>query len=271
MISVILSTYLKPDYLRKSLWGYECQTLSDFEIVIADDGSTSETSDVIEEFTARRSLRITHTWQPDRGFDKTTILNKAISKASGDYLVFSDGDCIPRMDFLATHHRQARPNAFLSGGAEYLTMVCSSDIDRSDISEGRVFNRRWLNAHGVQLSPFAKIAVPRFLAPVRNLLTPTRRSFNGHNSSAWKRDVLAINGFDERMGYGGEDREVGERLINSGLRGISVRYSAICAHLFHDRPYATAKGFEINDGIRAITRNEKRVWTHHGVNKDKAG
>jgi glycosyltransferase involved in cell wall biosynthesis len=97
-ISVIVSTYNQPEWLRKVLHGYLSQTFCDFELLIADDGSDDRTAVVVNDFERLARFSIRHIWQEDDGFQKTKILNKAITAADGDYLVFSDGDCIPRKD-----------------------------------------------------------------------------------------------------------------------------------------------------------------------------
>ena len=100
-IGVIISTYNNPRWLEKTLWGYEHQLLKADEIIIADDGSGEETRQLIGRYAQRLPIR--HVWHEDRGFRKTTILNRALEQATADYLVFTDQDCIPRADFLATH------------------------------------------------------------------------------------------------------------------------------------------------------------------------
>src|SRR5262245_85520 len=115
-LSVIISTYNNPKWLEKVLWGYESQTHRDFEVVIADDGSGEPTRELIEKFKKESSLQIIHVWHPDDGFQKSAILNKAIVASTTDYLVFSDGDCIPRNDFLEVHAQNLSPGHFLSGG-----------------------------------------------------------------------------------------------------------------------------------------------------------
>ena len=115
-VSVIITTYNQPEQLEKVMWGYAGQTYSDFELIVADDGSGPATTDVIDRVAAATGLEVLHVWHEDRGFRKTEILNRAILAAGGDYLVFSDGDCIPRDDFVAVHARLAAPRCFLSGG-----------------------------------------------------------------------------------------------------------------------------------------------------------
>src|SRR5690554_3248316 len=113
-IGVVITTYNSPVWLSKVLTGYECQTFKSFSVIIADDGSTKETLELIENFKARGILDIDHVWHEDAGFRKCQILNKAISETSCDYLIFTDGDCIPEPDFIKTHYELAQPGYFLS-------------------------------------------------------------------------------------------------------------------------------------------------------------
>ena len=144
-VSIIVSTYEQPAWLEKVLWGYAYQSHGDFEIVVADDGSSDATRDVIESCRRKLNLPIEHVWQPHDGFRKCKILNQAIEKSSGEYLVFTDGDCIPRRDFVATHVAQARPGAFLSGGVLRLSKPLSHAVGTNDIASGRAFEWRRLH------------------------------------------------------------------------------------------------------------------------------
>ena len=98
-------------------------------------------------------------------------------------------------------------------------------------------------------------------------LTPTNASWNGHNSSGWKKDLLAVNGFDERMQYGGQDRELGERLFNKGIKSKQIRYSAICLHLDHSRGYKNEDSLVKNKSIRKDTKKENKSFTPYGIVK----
>ena len=110
-----------------------------------------------------------------------------------------------------------------------------------------------------------KLTARGWRARMLNAITPARASWNGHNASGWRRDIEAVNGFDERMQYGGEDRELGERLENAGIRGKRVRYQAIVVHLDHDRGYVKPGMIEANRRIRAETRRLRSTWTEYGL------
>ena len=101
------------------------------------------------------------------------------------------------------------------------------------------------------------------------MLTTTKATWNGHNSSGWKKDILAVNGFNEGMQSGGQARELGERLMNYGIKGKQIRYSAICIHLDHKRGYATIESISKNKKIRFETRSKRKVWTKSGVFNSK--
>jgi len=132
-ISVIISTYNSPEWLKKVLWGYNAQNYRMFEVLIADDGSSQDTLDMIEEMKKEVFFSITHVWHPDNGFQKTIILNKAILASTTNYIIMSDGDCIPRPDFVETHVKYREEGFFLSGGYHKLPLELSIKINKNDI------------------------------------------------------------------------------------------------------------------------------------------
>lgn len=267
-VSVIISTYNKPDWLEKVLWGFNCQTYKDFEVIIADDGSQSETKEKIDVLRDVLSFKIIHVWQEDNGFQKCRILNKAIVACSTDYLIMTDGDCIPREDFVQVHYINKEPATFISGGYYMLPMNISLAITREDIEKQNCFNIQWLKEKGLpQTFKNNKLTANGIISKLLNWVTPTNASWNGHNSSGWKKDILNVNGFDERMQYGGEDREMGERLKNFGVKSKQLRYSAVCIHLDHARSYRTPEAIAKNMVIRKEVRQNKSVWTYYGITK----
>ncbi|PTM07929.1 MAG: glycosyl transferase family 2 [Bacteroidetes bacterium] len=266
--SVIISTYNQPKWLEKVLIGYEQQTFKNFEIIIADDGSIQETEAVIKQFQESSSVTINHVWQEDKGFRKTRILNKAIKETQASYLIFTDGDCIPRADFVETHLKLKQDNCFLSGGYFKLSKQISEVISKDDIIEQRCFDKNWLLKKGLKNSfKTNKLTASGLKESLLNTFTPTKATFDGMNVSVWKDDIIKVNGFDERMAYGGEDRELGERLMNLGVKPIQIRYSAICLHLDHNRYYVNETALEKNKTIRKETKKLKSVWTDFGMIK----
>lgn len=267
-LSVIITTYNAPEWLGKVLTGFGCQSFRDFEIIIADDGSGEETKSMIDAFRKKITQPLIHVWQEDTGFNKCEILNKAIVQSTTDYLVFTDGDCIPHVDFMKTHFENRKQGYFLSGGYYKLPMSISKTIQYDDIISGRCFNLRWLKTKGLPVSfKNTKLLFNKGLSKVMNAITPTNASWNGHNASGWKQDIEAVNGYDERMRYGALDRELGERLMNNGIRGKQIRYSAICLHLDHSRGYVNEKDLANNAAIREATKRKRKTWTNWGIRK----
>ncbi|WP_296312542.1 glycosyltransferase family 2 protein [Winogradskyella sp. UBA3174] len=267
-ISVVISTYNHPEWLQKVLWSFECQNFKNFELIIADDGSTEETKHFIDVFKTTVNFPIKHVWHEDNGFQKTKILNKALLECDADYVLFTDGDCVVRNDFLQKHLDFREAGYFLSGGYFKLPMNISKLISESDIKQQSCFDINWLKSNGLKSSfKTNKITASGLKEKVLNKFTPTTATWNGHNSSGWKKDIIAVNGFDERMQYGGEDRELGERMFNNGIKAKQIRYSAICIHLDHARSYAKPEMVAKNEKIRAITKAEKVIRTPFGIEK----
>jgi len=267
-ISIIVSTYNSEEWLQKVLLGFHFQTFKNFELVIADDGSGPKTKSLLEEIQKKVAYSIVHVWQEDAGFQKSKILNKAIVACSSEYIIMTDGDCIPRKDFVAVHELHRKKGHFISGGYFMLPMHISQAITKEDIEEQRCFDVKWLKNKGLP-NTFQnnKLTAKGTVSKVLNSVTPTNASWNGHNSSGWKSDILKINGFDERMQYGGQDRELGERLFNSGIKSKQLRYSAICIHLDHKRGYKTPESIAKNQAIRKETRTKKLKWSNYGIKK----
>lgn len=268
-ISIIISTYNSESWLEKVLWSYHAQTIMNFEIVIADDGSMQPTFDLIDKMKEAVHYPITHVWHEDNGFQKSQILNKAITACNADYILMSDGDCLAREDYVQVHMDNREEGYFLSGGYFMLPMDISKSITKNDIISQQCFQLKWLRKQGLKATfKNNKLTARGIKQKLLNAITPTNASWNGHNASGWKKDILAINGFDERMQYGGQDREMGERLFNLGIKSKQIRYSAICLHLDHPRGYKNQESIDKNRAIRATTKKENKIWTDFGIKKN---
>ncbi|WP_299185600.1 glycosyltransferase family 2 protein [uncultured Aquimarina sp.] len=268
-ITVIISTYNQPEWLSKVLFGYECQSTKNFQVIVADDGSTEDTKELVLKFSKRVSYPLKHIWHEDQGFRKTVILNKAITVADSDYLLFTDGDCIPRKDFVETHLRMRKLGCFLSGGYFKLPKDISELISEKNIKNQECFDAKWLISKGLKSSfKLNKLTADGWKECFLNFSTPTKATWDGMNVSGWKKDVLLVNGFDERMQYGGEDREIGERLFNLGIKAKQIRYSAICVHLYHERGYVHPEMITRNKAIRKVTKRDQVIRTPFGIEKD---
>lgn len=156
----------------------------------------------------------------------------------------------------------------MSGGYCKLTMKASKHISKEDIITGNCFDVSWLKSiDKLGFSNTLKLGANSFIGAILDLISPTTPSFNNCNSSGFKQDMIAINGYDERMKYGGPDREFGERLENFGVKGKQVRHKAIVLHLDHARGYKTPESLAANLAIRKEVRQKRIKWTPFGIQK----
>ena len=266
-ISVIVSTRNSPDWLKRVLWGYENQNYKNFQLIIADDGSDDPTQELIDNFRKTSSMKIEHLWHPRNGCQKSLMLNRAVMHADGNYLIFTEDNCIPRFDFVKTHKNSAKPNHFLSGGHSKLPMCCSQQIGEDEIMSNEAFDIMWLQSHGYPTYAKKLRLIARW--PFNKLLNliPTQNRWNGHNASGWKSDIIKVNGFDERIMEGGEDLEFGDRLKQAGVYAKRVRYSAVCVHLSHAFGFDDSLVTKETRAIQNETLASKSKYTLFGIVK----
>ena len=235
MISVLLATYNWPQALKLCLESLATQTDQNFEIIIADDGSTASTKQVIDSFQDSHSASIKHLWQEDQGFRKTKILNQAIAAAHGDYLVFLDGDCIVQPDFIARHRQLAQKGYLVTGSRILLNESLTQEL---------LSWAHWNFQHFCSglLGKRISGGITKYWPLKIKLGNGTWRDYNkfvwrrikGCNMACWKADAEVINGFDETMtGWGHEDADFIFRLQYHGIRRKSGSWSTEVLHLFH--------------------------------------
>jgi glycosyltransferase involved in cell wall biosynthesis len=233
-VAVVVTTYNRPDALEAVLAGYLAQSDRDFEMIVADDGSTDETARVVEE-AQKDGFRIRHVWHEDRGFRAAAIRNRAIAKTVADYIVFSDGDCIPLPGFVAQHRRLAESGWFLSGNRILLSREFSRRVLQENLPVHAWTSGRWLQA---KLAGDVNRWMPLLTLPADLALRkwPATRweGVMTCNLSVWRRDLLAVDGLDEAYsGWGLEDSDLAIRLLHAGVRHKSARFAAPVLHLWH--------------------------------------
>lgn len=263
--SIIISTYQRPAALHRVLDGCSRQKVSPNQILVADDGSGLETRLVIERWRAF-GLPIEHCWQEDLGFRKTKILNKALQRATGDLLIFLDGDCIPFPTFVGDHIRLASFQHLMAGtrvlaSAAFTDLIeCSTDWSVPD-SWGFWLSKRLIRQTNKSF-PLLRLGDGGW----RSARPRNWRLLRGCNFSVFLDDLLAVGGFDESIiGWGREDSELAVRLINAGLRVKSLAFAAPVLHLWHSeasRDRLTANNEWLNRSIR-----ERRVVAERGLQR----
>ena len=236
--SIVISTYNQPKSLRKTLLGLLPQTTQDFEVVVADDGSDAQTAEVIAE-SPFASLSVRHVWHADTGFRLSAIRNRAIASSDADYLIFCDGDCVVRDDFIASHIRHARTGYFVAGGRINVPPAVHETFSDDDIRSNRVFDVDFLSSREPNLGRYrGRLSRSPLQARCGDWLTWRYCVFNGSNTGVWREGLERVNGFDERFaGYGSEDRDLGVRLRNAGVRSMYRKYSLAMLHFDHPQAY----------------------------------
>lgn len=236
-ISVVISAYANADALDLTLQGYALQRVLPDEVIVAEDSQAPDIAAVVARHQATSPWPLVHLTQEDLGFRKCVILNSAIARTQADFVVFTDADCVPRADVVATFRRLARPGRFVSAGSH--VNLPPSLHRRPDLGahllDQSVFDARWLQTQGVA-TPALRLLTSQHWADCLDRLSP-RQAFVGNLSGAWRNDLLRVGGFDETMGYGGEDINLGVRLKNAGVRGYRARHALVCLHLDHARPW----------------------------------
>ena len=233
-IAVIVSTYNRPDALALVLDGYCAQIAQDFELIVADDGSTSDTRELVEHHARHALFPLHHVWQEDRGFRAGAARNRALATTVADYIIFSDGDCVPPRDFVRQHQRLAEPGYFLAGNRILLgeRLTSAALAHHTPLHDWRA--PQWLAA-------WARRDVNRILPLLRvpdiglRKLSPARwKGVKTCNLSAWRADLARVNGFDETYaGWGLEDSDLVIRLLRLGVKHKSARFAAPLFHLWH--------------------------------------
>lgn len=233
--TLIISIYNQAAQLRRVLQSVARQSVTGFELVIADDGSADNVAAVIDDFrSAHPGIRLTHLWHEDRGFFKTIILNKAFRQANGDYFIVIDGDMLLHTRFIENHLRQARKDRVLCG---FRGVKLGREITHALLNGERRFSQNplrllWQTMRGdIEEGSRGIVIHNRWL---RSLIARRSKRLAGCNFSTYRENIVRVNGMDESIRvYGFEDFELGHRLTLSGIRIIDVSRCCNTYHLHH--------------------------------------
>ena len=235
-IALIITTYNRPEALEAVLDAYSCQIDPSFEVLIADDGSSRSTKDLIDQYKERFGFGLKHVWHEDRGFRAAAIRNRASLLTEADYLIFTDGDCIPDIHFVSSHRALAKANRFVAGNRILLSKSFTEQVLSQSLKLHLWSYRHWLHARFKgdinRLLPMLRIDG---LGRLRDLHPMRWQGVKTCNLAVWRKDFLAVNGFDESYeGWGMEDSDLVIRLLRQGCRHRSARFMACLFHLWHE-------------------------------------
>lgn len=269
--SVIVAFYNKPDFLKLVLAGFEIQSFKDFEIIIADDGSKTKVVDEINKISKESSLAIKHVWHEDEGWRKNEILNRSVLASKSDYLIFTDGDCIPHDRFVEEHLKNRKENTVLAGRRANLFESLNKKLTIEAIKN------RHLQGYYMLFLLFKSLISKKLHFEysiyiksnlIRKLINNNpNKGILGSNFSLYKEDLVAINGFDTRYRYPavGEDTDLELRLRNHNVNIHTIKNMAIQYHLYH--PLATREYEMDNYKILNETKEKGISYTPYGLDQ----
>jgi len=256
--SLIITTYNRTDALHEVLKSVSKQSKLPYEVIIADDGSTNTTKKLVEAYQKESKLNLIHSWQEDLGFRAARSRNKAIARASGDYIILIDGDMILEKNFIQDHINDSIKGFFIQGTRSLLSQNLTQKILDGNREKLNVFQKGLMNKKNSIRSPL----LSKIFSTNKNSLSGIKTC----NMSFFLDDFFTVNGFNNDIqGWGREDSEFCVRLINAGIRRRNLRFSAIQFHLWHG--LENRKSLKKNDLILKKTIDQKLIWCKSGVNE----
>lgn len=260
--SLIIATYNWPEALETVLKSAVSQSIQPDEIIIADDGSSQKTTDVIRKFQSENRVPVHHIWHEDKGFRLAEIRNKAIAKSQHDYIIQIDGDVILHRNFVKDHKNLAKKNCFITGSRVLLSPEFSKEILTEKQTKISPFSKGIKNAQNAIYFPIFN----KFVKPENSPLEKMTTRIRGCNMSFWRQDLLDINGYDESfVGWGREDSDLVIRLIKKGCYRRKVKFAAVQYHLYHKEN--SKENLEKNHQILEEALKRKGFWTENGIVK----
>ncbi|MCE1189468.1 MAG: glycosyltransferase [Ignavibacteria bacterium] len=269
-VSVIAAFYNKIDFLKLTLAGFACQSNTDFEFVVADDGSNENTIAWLNKQLPSYPFINKHVWHEDKGWRKNAILNKALMEASGEYIIIIDSDCVPHPCFVEDHLRFARKGEVLAGRRVHLSEKLTSRLTEKNISEGYLERHiPFMFFDSLRKGTYDVEKGIRVTSPfLRKIADRKNRGLLGSNFSTYRQDFLDINGFDERYVAPsiGEDTDIQYRFEKAGKKIHSVNNMAVQYHLYHKILNHPAENIELFREVQAAGN----YWTPFGIKKTPA-
>lgn len=256
--TLVIPTYNWPEALELVLLSYKRQSRFTDEVIIADDGSTNDTRQLINSFKKDFPTELRHIWQEDEGFKKGAILNKAIASAKGDYIIQIDGDCIMHRHFIKDHILAVEKNTYLFGSRVSLKKFYVPKVfEKKKIDFSFFSNALIKRGRSIYLPILGKGYKPEL-----SMSSKVR----GCNLSYWKEDYISVNGYNEDIfGWGREDTEFVLRMFNNKVLGKRLKFRGIVFHIWHNE--FSKNRLSENSELQAQTINNKAVWCDNGIDK----
>lgn len=258
--SLIISTYNWPEALRLCLLSVKEQSVLPDEVIIADDGSTRHTAELIESMRATFPVKLKHVWQEDNGFQLSKIRNKAIAASACDYIIQIDGDLVLHPHFIKDHLATRKHGTFIAGSRVLMNKQLSDHLLRLQKPQVKWFEPGLTN----MLNRFSISWLSRYLAD--RYKNEDVFKLRGCNMAFWKHDLVRVNGYNEVFHtWGREDNEIAVRLLNAGLKKRAIKFGGVVFHIFH--PEADRSRCREADALLAESMLSKSMYCSQGIDQ----
>jgi len=234
LVSIIITTYNRPLALDRVLASLANQSILPTEIIIADDGSDSDTALLINSWQSLMPCPLKHVWQSDNGFRAAGARNRAVAASIGDYLIFLDGDCLVFRNFVKNHIALQEHGWMVIGSRILCNKTFTRDIEQKNVAplSWNIFS--WIKS---RLDKQVNRIFPLIILPnisLRKLRSSRWKGIRTFNLAVWRKDFISINGFDEAFqGWGHEDADLAVRLLKIGVKRKDGQFSLPVLHLWH--------------------------------------
>ncbi len=262
-ISVILSSYNRPDMLRKTLLSLTMQTVLPYEVIITDDGSKVDIPISLKDITSKLKYKLKFIWQPDQGFRLSKSRNNAIREISGDYVIFSDQDIIHTRGYIEVFAKNMKVNEFLTAFPVLLSKEQSDKVNEKSIISGEYLDIITKGQVKIIRKQYIRDS---FYYYQRKLILKNdhRPKVRGGYFGVHKKHIIEVNGFDENyVGWGWEDDDFNHRLYKSSVIGHTVFKDQFPIHLYHpenhDLAGNSANTEYYNKRVRKINNGDIRA------------
>lgn len=256
--SLVTPTYNWPKALELLLLSAKKQSILPNEIIIADDGSGEDTKKLIQLIQKDFPIPIIHIWQDDINNRKPAIMNKAIAKAKYDYIIEIDGDIIMHKHFIKDHLEMAEKNTFLYGSRV--------NIQENHLESLFTDKQVYFNFFSKGIKKRTRTLRIPILSSLYKKESKRSSKLRGCNMSFWRNDFIKVNGFNESLtGWGIDDSEMIQRLINIGIKGKRLKFKGIVYHIYHKEQ--DKSHIEINKIIEKETTENNLAYIDKGIDQ----
>ena len=259
-VCLIITTYNWPGALELCLKSVLRQKIQPDEVIIADDGSGPETKSLIDSYRPKFK-NLMHAWHEDHGYQRAKIINLAISMSTSDFIITTDQDCILHRHYVQDYILQAEEGSYISA---YRINV------KKGMTEKLLRTRRLPTLldllTGTRLNYKYQVRRPSKWKERSFYISDISDGTYGCNMGFFRKDVLEINGYNEDfVGWGPEDSEMTQRLINSGKKWKRIYFSAILYHLYH--PQLQKDNLAHNVALVKHSIANKTTYVTNGIKK----